>query len=961
MSRFTSAARSHAWPLLVLAAAVTPILGVLTTTRIFFVRDLGLFFWSRHLWLRHTIASGTLPLWDPFVGAGQSAIADALNQVLMPVTLAVRLLPSDVVSFNLWVALPLPIAAAGTWRFIRRTHDRAPSALGSILFVLSGPMVASLNAPNLSWSVAAMPWVLWAVDWTHERPGVSRCGVAAMAIALQALSGEPVTLAATCAVLAVQAVWQPGARLRRAGVLAICIGTGLLLAAAQLVPTVAAGVRAHRGALTTPDFWSLHPLGLLETVMPHAFGNYYTAFLADMPWMSALNSGREPFYYSLYVGPLTLLLAATGLVARPRRAAPWAAIAIVFTVAAMGAYTPVYPLARRLIPALTYFRFPVKYIVISAFAVAMMATDGWAAALDRRSRHRVTGAAVWIGIVATGAAALAVAAVAFTPSSLQAAGALARRFHIEDSLAAAAYLVRGLPPLAARGAGLLLIGSALLALIARHTARSQAVAYVLFAVACGDLALVNRDLNPTSPVERMSPPAWYRALASSDRVYIGGRLRGYMNPADPDASAMWDVPGNMTAVEGRLALNAEIPMSPSGWGVREALSYDLPVLWPAEYEAAAHRFEQASAPERVAFLRRSGVRWCVLPDDRGGWPTAARIARWHMALFDCEPRAARVFVTTRAVAGQDPAGQRDALFDPSLPDEAVRLEVVPPVSGRPGPPEPPGAAIAFDGSNAVRLEATLDREGYVVLRDSFDPGWRADVDGSPGTIARADGLYRAVRLPPGRHVIRFEYRPRTAAAGLIASGSAALVLLIVVFAAGGRRRDTAEGFTLIELMIVLAIIGILLALAFARFANMEAAGNEASAIASLRSITAAEWQFAQTCANQKYAPTLAALGQPAPATGAAFLSPDLTSGDVVRHSGYDFRVAAKPLDDASRACNGAAVAAGYAATADPQALGRTGSRFFGINTDRILYEDPKKTFTDKMPETGPPPHGTEVK
>ena len=65
-----------------------------------------------------------------------------------------------------------------------------------------------------------------------------------------------------------------------------------------------------------------------------------------------------------------------------------------------------------------------------------------------------------------------------------------------------------------------------------------------------------------------------------------------------------------------MELNAELPMDPSGWGIREALSYDLPHLWPAGYEAIVERFEKAGRDERDAFLRRSGVRWCVLPDDR---------------------------------------------------------------------------------------------------------------------------------------------------------------------------------------------------------------------------------------------------------------------------------------------------------------------------------------------------------
>jgi prepilin-type N-terminal cleavage/methylation domain-containing protein len=170
----------------------------------------------------------------------------------------------------------------------------------------------------------------------------------------------------------------------------------------------------------------------------------------------------------------------------------------------------------------------------------------------------------------------------------------------------------------------------------------------------------------------------------------------------------------------------------------------------------------------------------------------------------------------------------------------------------------------------------------------------------------------------------------------------------------------SPGFTLVELMIVMSLIAIILGIAFARYQNMHTRGNEASALSSLRSIAAAEWSFAQTCGNQKYAPTLAALGQPAPSTGAAFLSPDLTSGDSVEKSGYLIRIAARPLEDAPPACNGSLVSEGYAATADPIKPGTSGNRFFGVNIERVLFED-SQTFTENMPESGSPGHGAEVK
>jgi hypothetical protein len=70
---------------------------------------------------------------------------------------------------------------------------------------------------------------------------------------------------------------------------------------------------------------------------------------------------------------------------------------------------------------------------------------------------------------------------------------------------------------------------------------------------------------------------------------------------------------------------------------------------------------------------------------------------------------------------------------------------------------------------------------------------------------------------------------------------------------------------------------------------------------------------------------------------------------------------AKPLDNEPPACNGAAVAGGYAATADPVKPGTTGRIFYGVNADRVVFTDQEKTFTGDMPETGAPPHGVELK
>jgi len=749
--------------LLLLALSIVPVRGVFTASRLFYIRDLSFFFWSRHLWLRHTLFSGYAPWWDPYVAGGQSAIADALNQIAMPVTLAIRLLPSDLVSFNVWIALPLPIAMIGMFVFLRRYLagvTDAAAAIGACAFALSGPIVSMLNLPNLAWSVALLPRVLAAAT-DHG----SRITWLAVAFALQALCGEPVTWAAT-GVLAV--AFQP-----RLSTVAGLSG-GALAAAVQLVPTFAAGVRAHRAALATPDFWSLHPLSLWEAIAPQLFGNYYDAFLADLPWMGALNFGRDPFFYSLYVGPLVLLLAAIGVRERPRRSLLWVAVLVAFTIAALGGYTPLYPLLRRLVPALMYFRFPVKYIVFAVFALAVLTAEGWVAISDGVSRRH--GVAVIAGIVGAVGGIVGVCAMFLPDVTTRASYALALSTHLKTPAPAAAFLARVAPPLIVRASALLLAGGVLVAIAARHRMATA----LLSAALCADLLITNGGLNVTTELTKLSPPEWFTSAVGDQRLYIGGRVRGYMNAEDPDAVSTWQIPAESTAVEGRMELNALLPMAPSGWRVREALSYDLPYLWPAQYEATVRRFEHGGRLERDAFLRRSGVRWCVVPmAQHREWPAIANVDDWNMRVYDCHPGATRAYIAENAAVAADPTDEvwaREALFNPALPDEAVRLPAMPPPAGRPGAPGTPSLRFVQDDPNDVTLEVTLRQQSVVVLRDTFDPSWTATVDGLPAAIARANGIYRAVAVPTGHHAIRFKYRPREFLAGLTLSVAAVVLI-----------------------------------------------------------------------------------------------------------------------------------------------------------------------------------------
>ncbi|MBN2085881.1 MAG: hypothetical protein JW748_11730 [Anaerolineales bacterium] len=725
-------------------------------------------FFPWHELAKQSVLDGYLPLWNPMLGMGAPLLANAQSALLYPPNWVLIAVPVEYGQGLLMVA-HLLWAGIGMAKLVRSLGiGRLGQAVGGLAFMLSGYLVARAWFLTINASVAWLPWIILA----GENAGRQKRGLfsapLALALCLQWLAGHWQTAWYTWLILAgwmavrafgARPFWRQaafsGARLLGASLFAAFLG------AAQFVPTVAYWLHSQRSAGVDPaaalaySFWPWH---LLTLAAPDFFGNP-----ARGDYWGYANYWED----AIYIGLLPLGLAAAAAVRGLRRKGaagfPHGYLLILLPLSlilALGTNTPVFPFLFERAPTFDFFQAPARIMIGFVFALCLLAAAGaeeWmhAAADSPAGPTRLGVAAAGVLLAGIGAGFIPSIYPSFS-SSIAAAGVIGML------IAGLGFLKYAAPrrPLAAR--------------------LFPAAAAVLVAL---DLAFAARGLVPATT------PDLYRAEnpeAAELAAGLDGR-RIYM-PEDIRYRLMYDRAFVFRTFQGLSdwmdIRRWELPNVGVLDGIPSANNFDSFV--PARYAVLMEGLETLPTAQRDTILRMMnvGAVW--------EWPEGAG----DPALRHLPGGSARVWGVCRAEWMISPEDAWQAVMDPRFdPARTVILELGGGTEGGDCPSAPVVSASAGGDPNAVRIVVEFPADGYLVLADMNDRGWSAFLDGERVPVLQADYVFRAVRVPAGKHSVEYLYQPLDFQAGALLTGLALSIILAAGLCKwiGGSRKMCSAG------------------------------------------------------------------------------------------------------------------------------------------------------------------------
>ena len=744
--------------------------------------DSALSYYPRRVFATEMIRQGKMPFWNPYQFCGTPFFANFQSAVLYPVNLGIYWLsPQTQMDVFLWIHFL--IAAVFGFLLARQLGlSRGAAIVVSASYTFCGFMVTRFGQPTLVSTASWLPAVIYFAERLIEAPSFRRAGGLAIVLSFCILAGFPQVVLFVVYSLIVYVLLRVGlarGQARRGVTLAfvgIAAATACFVCAFQLLPTYELSGFSYRRVLPYSMILSSaqHPLVALKYFVPDVLGDPLETSVISKALLRVEEGPKFAQNYvstTGYVGILPIALSLLAFTKPNRKLLPFIVLAALSLLVVFG--SPLLHLFYKILPGFNFSRVD-RVVVVFMFSASLLAGYGFdrARAPGGRSALVACGAglavfavalALWLRLSGLALILKEAGASSALPSYITYASGKLIWFVLLACASAAILILAGLKRLSPRVLFMAAIAVLLADLISNGVKFkvSQPAGQILPSNALVDSLSAEGGQWRIAKYRNDVVPANLPTLVGIDDVhgYDALNVRYYLEMLGALDSSLIDV--SNAALRRRIG-----PITSEA-----ALSSPLLDLLNAKYVLTTVRPSSVGRRQVTRLVNEDFLPRAFLVGRANFFPDYGRMLE-YMKQDRFDPRS-EVLLT-----GSAPGGAQTIASD------------LGPASADPGPGQEPGEAriVKYDATGPV-IEVNARTGCYLVVSDTFYPGWLAVVDGKVAPLLRADYAFRAVSLEAGSHTVRMVYRSSYFRIGLLftIAGIALIALMLSSRTAGATR------------------------------------------------------------------------------------------------------------------------------------------------------------------------------
>jgi len=736
--------------------------------------------------------SGHVPLWNPGILCGSPLLADGISKPFDPLILT-QIIFGGPVGLGLELLLQFILMSTGMY-LLARALSIAPAgaAAAVVIYTFNLLCVTWMELRTATGTFAFFLWAFLFLFAAIEERRLRYAAIAGLFAGIMVLSGHPQFTLYAFVLLAAFVIWRAvaeafsGSAHRALATIGLGLFALLLGAALSAVETIPFLELIRHSARSPQQYAASNayavPVSFLTYFYPNLFGNpargaYLGAMVLQRSYMTAAIGFTGASTLAFVIAALFLGRAA----AKRFFIALWVIVPVLILAIGEG-FAGHFPAVAAALSSMDLAR----AVFMSNFAVAILAGMGVAALGSvswddvRFQRLAVILPSLFVVIVAATLAAPRVSWHLFFESSEQMGIFRLVMSQINSNSGSILFWPGVYVPLA--------FFAAAVALIFLSADLKKVVAGFAAALVAIELILAGIDYNPFVPAKLIAPD--FACVNAVKAAGGDGRILGVDTPPSSDPAAQGH--NQLIQAKGDFLL----PNTATLYGLRDIRGDESLIL------DRYFRYMQRVAGERVSlladihlpvyrsrFIDALNVRYFMSAAPLEGDDLKLVFSDGKSFVYENPNVLPRVWLVNTWLSAPSPLAALNLMhslgdFDPLK--SAVIDSPSPVLSPSLGGLPPASASIVYDSPSRIEIAVASSGGWYLILSDSYYPGWIATIDGVPAPILPADCALRAVRLPAGAHKVAFRYLPASFLLGSIVSLTSCLILALTAIFSGPR-------------------------------------------------------------------------------------------------------------------------------------------------------------------------------